>query len=212
MSSPTPRKLGVVAFYLVAASSPVAAQQPAPEGLGLSATASALISAVVALVIAGGLLALVPDYTERTTDRIRDDPGETLIYGVGIGIAAFIITILLVLTIVGILLVIPMAIVLAVVGYLGYLAAGRAVSDRWAAALAVAVALAVFTGGVPILGGLVGFVLSSMGIGAAYLDYRDDGQRRSRGGRRSDTAGRTGRASGRAGSRTRKRQSGPPSR
>ncbi|PSQ13934.1 hypothetical protein BRD02_10980 [Halobacteriales archaeon QS_8_69_73] len=101
-----------------------------------------------------------------------------------------------------------MAIVLAIVGYLGFLAAGRAVSDRWAAALAVAVALAVFTGGVPVLGGLIGFVLSSMGIGAAYLDYRDDGQRRSRGGRRSGTAGRTGRAPGRAGSRTRKRQSG----
>jgi small-conductance mechanosensitive channel len=211
MSSPTPRRLGVVALYLVAASSPVAAQQPAPEGLGLSATASALVSAVVTLVIAGGLLALAPDYAERTTDRIRDDPGETLIYGIGIVIAAFIVTVLLVLTIVGILLVIPMAIVLAVVGYLGFLAAGRAVSDRWAAALAVAVALAVFTGGVPILGGLVGFVLSSMGIGAAYLDYRDDGQRRSRGGRRSDTASRTGRAPGRAGSRTRKRQSGPPS-
>jgi len=77
--------------------------------------------------------------------------------------------------------------------------------------LAVAVAAAAVTGRIPVLGGLVGLVLNSMGIGAAYLDYRDDGQRRSRGGRRSGAAGGTGRAPGRAGSRTRKRQSGPPS-
>ena len=153
----------------------------------------------------------MPDYVERTTDRILDAPGETFVYGIVIGIVGGIVAVVLVFTVVGILVSVPIVIALAVVGYLGFLAAGRAVSESRGTVLAVVVAAAAVTGGIPVLGGLVGLVLNSMGIGAAYLDYRDDGQRRSRGWRRSGTAGRAGRAPGRAGSRTRKRHSGPPS-
>ena len=109
----------------------------------------------------------------------------------------------------------PLLIVLAVVGHLGYLAAGRAVSGSWGTALGVAVAIAALTGGVPILGGIVGFLATSTGVGAAYLDYREDGQGRSR---TRDSVGapdipdRSGRASDRAvGSQDSGPRSGPPS-
>ncbi len=213
MQRPPARRLGLAAGCLcLIAAAPAAAQQPAPGDVGLSLTARAFASALVTLVVAGGLVALVPEYVERTTDRILDAPGETFIYGVGIGVVAVIVAVVLVFTVVGIVVSVPILIALAVVGYLGFLAAGRVVSESWGAAVAVAVAVAVVTGGVPVLGGLVGFVLNSMGIGAAYLDYRGDGTRQTRGDtRRSGAAGGSGYGSNRAGSRTRKRRSGPPS-
>ena len=211
MQRPPPHAPGAVAALCLVAAVPAAAQQPAAGGPELSLAARALASALLALVVAGGLIALVPDYVGRTTDRILDAPGETFVYDIVIGIVGGIVAVVLVFTVVGILVSVPIVIALVVVGYLGFLAAGRAVSESRGTVLAVVVAAAAVTGGIPVLGGLVGLVLNSMGIGAAYLDYRDDGRRRSRGWRRSGTAGRAGRAPGRAGSRTRKRRSGPPS-
>ena len=215
MSSPPSRSLGVVALCLVAASTPVAAQQPSAGNPAFSPLTGALVSAFVTFLVAGGLVALKPDYTERATDRIRDAPGETLVYGVGIGIAGVIVAVLLALTIIGLLVAVPLLIVLAVVGHLGYLAAGRAMSENWSTALGVAVAIAALTGAVPILGGIVGFLITSTGVGAAYLDYREDGQGRSR---TRDSLGapdipdRSGRASDRAvGGQDSGPRSGPPS-
>ena len=169
MQRPPLRRLGVVAALCLVAAAPAAARQPAasPE---LSPAARALASALLALVVAGGLIALVPDYVERTTDRILDAPGETFIYRVVIGIVGVLVAVVLAFTVVGILVSVPIVIALAVVGYLGFLAAGRAVSESWGTVLAVAVAAAAVTGGIPVLGGLVGLVLNSMGIGAAYLE------------------------------------------
>lgn len=211
MQRPPPHAPGAVAAFCLVAAAPAAAQQPTAGGPELSLAARTLTSALLALVVAGGLVALVPNYVERTTDRILDAPGETFVYGIVIGIVGGIVAVVLVFTVIGILVAVPIIIALGVVGYLGFLAVGRAASDSRGTVLAVAVTAAAVTGGIPVLGGLVGLVLSSMGIGAAYLDYRDDGQRRSRGGRRSGAAGGTGHAADRTGSRNRKRQSGPPS-
>ena len=215
MLGPPPRRFGAVALCLVAASAPVAAQQPTPGDPELSPLARATVSAFVTFLVAGGLVALAPDYAERTTNRIRSDPGGTLVYGVVIGIAGAVVGGLLALTIIGLVVAIPLLIALAVVGFLGYLAAGRAVSESWGAALAVAVAVAALTGGVPILGGIVGFLISSTGVGAAFLDYRDDGQGRTRT-RDSfgtpDVPDRSGRSTGRAtDGQDSKRRSGPSS-
>ncbi|WP_254837725.1 hypothetical protein [Natronomonas marina] len=175
---PGGRSVPVVASVVAAfvAVDPAAAQTTNPEAVGTSIVLNAIVSGVFGLVVAGGIVALAPDYAERTTDRIRTNPGGTFLYGLAIGIAAVIVGFLLALTIVGILVAVPMFIVLGVVGYLGHLAAGRSVSDDWGVAVLVAVVLAVVTGAIPILGGLLGFVLSSLGIGAAYLDYKDDGR------------------------------------
>ena len=214
MPGPPPRRFGAVALCLVAASTPVAAQQPTPETPAFSPLAGALASAFVTFLVAGGLVALKPDYAERTTDRIRDAPGKTLVYGVVIGIAGGVVAVLLALTIIGLVVAIPLLIALAIVGFLGYLAAGRAVSERWGTALAVAVAVAALTGGVPILGGIVGFLISSTGVGAAFLDYRDDEQGRTTqdGLGTPDVPDRSGRSTGGpVGGQDSKRRSGPSS-
>jgi len=213
--SPPSRSLGVVTLCLVAASTPVAAQQPSVGDPTFSPLAGALVSAFVTFLVAGGLVALKPDYTERTTDRILDAPGKTFIYGIGIGILGGIVAVVLVFTVIGIVVSVPILIVLAVIGYLGFLAAGRVVSESWGTVVAVAVAIAALTGGIPILGGIVGFLITSTGVGAAYLDYREDGKGRSR---TRDSLGapdipdRSGRASDRAvGSQDSKRRSRPTS-
>lgn len=167
----------VLAAYLLLVGSvaPAAAQQPSPDAMtGLSFVVQAGAGALLTLVIGGGLILVVPEYTERTTDRILEEPIETFLYGFALSIAGFVLVVLLAITIVGIVLVIPIAIAGMILGELGYLAAGRSVADGWGPALVVAVIVAAFIGGVPILGGLVGLVLSSMGIGAWFLDYRDD--------------------------------------
>lgn len=183
MSGPPARRRlsivgSIVALTALAVAVPVAAQtQPGVDSgaeLALSFFTNVVGAVVGTLILGGGLILLAPEYTERTTDRIENEPLETFLYGLGISIAAVVVMFLLAITIIGILAVIPMAIVLAIVGQLGYLAVGRSVSDEWAVVLLVALVVAAVAGGVPILGGLLGFVLSSMGVGAAYFDYKDD--------------------------------------
>jgi hypothetical protein len=184
MSGPPARRRlsivgSIVALTVLAVAVPVAAQtQPGVDSgaeLALSFFTNVVGAVVGTLILGGGLILLAPEYTERTTNRIENEPLETFLYGLGISIAAVVVMFLLAITIIGILAVIPMAIALAIVGQLGYLAVGRSVSDEWAVVLLVALVVAAVAGGVPILGGLIGFVLSSMGVGAAYFDYKEDG-------------------------------------
>lgn len=182
-----PAALGSVALLALVAL-PAAAQQP-PDRVpttGFSLWVDAAVAGLLTLLIGGGFVALAPEYTERTTDRVLETPGETFLYGLGILIAALVVVVLLAITIVGLVLVIPLVIALVVIGELGYLAAGRAVADDWGPVLLIAIAVSAFASGVPLLGGLVGFVLACMGTGAWYLDYRDDGST-SGGGRDLDT-------------------------
>lgn len=85
---------------------------------------------------------------------------------------------ILFLSVIGIVLAIPLLITMAVFAELGFLAAGRAVARNWGIALVVAVLVAGVTRAVPILGPILGVVLASMGLGAAYLHRTDDGWRR----------------------------------
>lgn len=155
---------------------PAAAQQPPDQvpTTGFSLWLDAVIGGVITLLIGGGFVALAPEYTERTTDRVLETPGETFLYGIGIFVAAIVVIFLLAITIVGFVLVIPLVIALVVVGELGYLAVGRSVADDWGPVLLIAIAISAVASGVPYLGGLVGFVLGCLGMGAWYLEYRDD--------------------------------------
>lgn len=174
-----PRRLRLRTFAVVIAllssAGPAAAQTSQQPELGVSLMAQAVAGGLMTLVIGGLLIVLAPEYTERTTGRIRETPVEAMLYGLGITILVVIVFVILILTVIGIIVVIPLAIALAVVAELGYLAAGRSVTDDWGPALLVAIGVAAIASGVPILGGLVALVLSSMGVGGAYLDYRDGG-------------------------------------
>lgn len=172
--------LGTALFTLFAllSAAPVVAQQPDVPETGFSILAEMVVAGLITLVIGGGWILLAEEYTIKTTDRIHNDPVETFLYGLAITIALIVVIIALAITIIGLLLAIPLLIVAAIGGLilaeLGYLAVGRLVDDEWAIALAVAIIVAAFAGGVPILGGLVGFVVSCMAFGAVYLEYRED--------------------------------------
>ncbi|MFC4247301.1 hypothetical protein ACFOZ7_09870 [Natribaculum luteum] len=133
-------------------------------------------AAVLTLIVGGLLIAFVPDYTRRVTDRALEEPGRVFLWGAGISIAVIVVAVVLAITVVGIIVAIPLLIAFAlfalVAGEFGYLAAGRLVSDDWLPALGVAALVAAVVGSVPLLGGLVAFGISSVGIGSVVVDYR----------------------------------------
>lgn len=161
-----------VALLALFATVPVAAQQSTePVASPLVEAAGAMF---VTLLVGGGLIVFAPEYTDRTTLRILDRPVEAFLYGLLIGIAAAIVLVVLILTLIGIVVAIPLLIVMIVLAELGYLAAGRTVAESWGIVLLMAIVLAAFAGGVPLLGWVVGFVLSSLGLGGAVLEYQAD--------------------------------------
>ena len=151
---------------------PAAAQQPET---GISPAAEAGLAALLTLVIGGGLIALAPGYTDRTTRRVLDEPGRTFIYGFLVSIGTVIAVVVLFIIVIGIPVAIILLVLVIVLAEIGYLATGRAVSESWGTALLIAIGVAAFVGGVPYLGGFVGLVVSSLGIGAAVIEYTDDG-------------------------------------
>lgn len=171
------RRLVTVVALLPLVATPVAAQEPLDPSTvtGLSMAADALVGAIVTLLIGGGLVVLAPAFTERTTDRVHEAPARAFLWGLAILVAALVVAVLLAITIVGILLVVPLVVALGVLGTIGFLAAGRAVFDDRGRALFAGVVVAAIASGVPYVGSLLGFVLGCTGVGAWYLDYRDDG-------------------------------------
>ncbi len=144
---------------------PVLAQQP-PDNVdpGTSAVGSALFTLVVGLI----LIAVAPEFVRTSSRHIHEKPGRTLVVGVIVGLVTVVVIVLLAITGIGILLAIPLLIGLGVAGELGYLAAGGLVADTWGKILPVAIGLALLTGIIPVVGAIVGFVLASLGLGAAY--------------------------------------------
>lgn len=174
--------VGIVALGLAAVDVGAAQALEDPGGGvgGMEVLVEAVVSGGFTLVVAGLLVAVSPEYCDRTTARIRRNPIGSFAVGFGISLLLLVLAVVLVVSVVGIVLLlflVPVVVVLLVVGELGLLAVGRTVADGWGPALVVAVAVGVIVGGVPLLGGLMGFVLSCMGIGAAYAEYSDDGAR-----------------------------------
>ncbi len=152
---------------------PAAAQRPET---GVSPLGEVLGAVLTTVVVGGGFILLAAEYTDRTTRHIREKPVETFLYGFGIAIVALIALVVLFVSVIGVILAIPLAIAMLIVSEIGYLAVGRVVTESWGFALLIAVGASAIVGGVPIVGTLLGMVLSSFGFGAAYLEYRDDGR------------------------------------
>lgn len=143
--------------------------------------ANGLGGALVTLIVGGLLIALATEYTDRNTRRIQREPGRTFLYGFGILIGFIIVFVALALTIVGLLVALPLALIGGIAfliwGQLGYLTVGRLVTDEKWPTLGVAVGVAFLVGVVPGFGALVGFVIGSMGVGAGWIDFREDNRR-----------------------------------
>lgn len=144
---------------------------------GANVAGSAVGAFVTTLVVGAILVAVAPDYLERQMEAVLDEPVGTFVYGLVSLLFAILVTVVLVLTIVGILVAIPFAILTYLVWAVGSAVAFLAVADRvvghddgWATPLVVGAAmngLLTLTG----IGGLVSFCVGAAGFGAVLRDY-----------------------------------------
>lgn len=182
--------VSLVGIVLVAVLPSVAAAQTVPEpsepSLDVVIAGDALGAVLGTLVIGGLLILLAPEYTETVTDRSLREPATAFLWGLGLTFAVLVGSVVLALTVVGLLIAVPLLFAFGlyalVASEVGFLAAGRVVSDEWGTAFPVALIVAAVAGGIPLLGGLIAFVLSCIGIGAVAMEYADDGSDRSTGG------------------------------
>ncbi|MDS0295683.1 hypothetical protein [Halogeometricum luteum] len=129
------------------------------------------------LVVGAILVAVVPEYVERTMASVLDEPVESFLYGVLCLVAVAVVTVLLIFTLVGVLLAIPLGLVAYVVWAVGAAVAFLAIADRlvgrengWTKPLLVAAGLngaLALTG----VGGIVSFGIGAAGFGAVLRDW-----------------------------------------
>lgn len=145
-------------------------------GLGGSAVGAFLTTLLVGAI----LVAIAPEYTTRMTDVIVDDPVNAFLYGIFFLLGLVIIIVMLVITIIGILVAIPLFIVAyvawAVGSALAFLAIGeRLIDDEdgdWKVPLLVG---ALINGGLTLtgVGGILSFAIGATGFGAVVFDWLD---------------------------------------
>ncbi|MFC6724113.1 hypothetical protein ACFQE1_06940 [Halobium palmae] len=167
------RTVGTASAALTALVGTAVAQQP-PAGPQLSLVTRLGIGLVVNLVVGAIVVAAVPDYVRSTADRIHDDPGGSF----GWGLLAFIGLIVASVLIVTVIVTIPLLLILGLVGgSIATVAVGqfavdvRRDGDLWKA-LGVGVVALVLVGLVPIVGGVVNFVVGMLGGGAMVNEFR----------------------------------------
>lgn len=171
------RTVAVTSALLAVVPATVAAQPgAAAESAQLPPTVQAIVGFVSTLFLGAILLALAPEFVDRGVDHIHDEGGACFGWGVLVLVAFVGVSVLLALTVIGIVLVIPLVLGFAAVAFvgnaLGYLALFDGVVDSRKAALVAGAFVAGASNLVPILGGLVGFVVGSLGVGAIVRDYR----------------------------------------
>jgi fatty-acid desaturase len=157
---------------LVAAGTDVDVQIGAEQTLFGGAISAFFTTLVVGVL----LLAFAPDYTERMTDDIFEDPVGPFLYGIMVLLCLLVMIVLLVISIIGILFVIPLVIVAILVWAAGSTLALLGVADRlvshednWLVPLLIA---AVINAGLALsgVGGLISLVLGALGFGTILED------------------------------------------
>jgi hypothetical protein len=145
-----------------------------------------VVSLAIYVVGGGIVLAVSPEYTERMAARIRNDAATSFVSGLVALIVTLVVAILLAITIVGIIVLIPGAFALVVVQIVGNTAAlvalGSVTTERGRgsafAALVIGAVLLSAVSLVPILGGIVRFVVQTIGFGAIAGSYWESRQER----------------------------------
>jgi len=127
------------------------------------------------LLVGALLVALAPAYTDRMKRSLTEEPIDSFIYGVLALVGLILVTFLLVLTIIGIFVVVPLAITAYVLWAVGsaiaFLLIGERIVDAedWKLPLLVGAAIngaLALTG----IGGLVSFCIGAAGFGAVLRD------------------------------------------
>ncbi|KTG11300.1 hypothetical protein AUR64_05085 [Haloprofundus marisrubri] len=177
VSRRTLRLAGSATVALAALAGVAAAQQvpTTPNTPSISPVLSFAISLVFNLVVGGIAVAAAPGYLRRTSARVRNNPGSTLLWG----LIAFIGLILASILIITLIVTIPALLVLGIVGnvivavVVGMAVTRSANDDNLFVPLAVGVLIISLIGLIPFLGAVVNFVLGMMGGGAMVNEFRD---------------------------------------
>ncbi|KTG30761.1 hypothetical protein [Haloferax profundi] len=133
----------------------------------------------VDIVVGGILVAALPAYTRDSISEIRDDPGGSFLWGLLVGIGGLVALVVLAITIIGLLVAIPGFVAFFVVALVGGAVATvflgstvtRVLSGRSQSrpslgiALVVGAFVAAVLSVVPLVGGLVLFVVDTLGLG-----------------------------------------------
>jgi|AntDeeMinimDraft_4_1070355.scaffolds.fasta_scaffold00033_45 uncharacterized membrane protein YidH (DUF202 family) len=187
-----------IACALVLFSGVATAQQQDPrelatavDELSLTAVLAGIAGTlVVFLLIAAVLIHLKPEYANSTNRHIRSEPVTTGLIGFGVIVGAVIVSFVLILTVLGALVGLPLLLALVVVSFVGTVIAeitvGRYLLEEFAdrrerppttetlwLAFGIGFVLVVALTYVPIVGGVVGPTVSSVGIGAMVQQYRN---------------------------------------
>jgi hypothetical protein len=169
----------------VALAGVAAAQSPSAGselGLGTRLGIRFVVAFVVNLLLGGALVAFGPRFAEETVTELREDPGGAFLWGLAVGVGVPILLVLLAITVIGLVVAIPGAIALAIVGLVG-----NAVTVVWVGSLflgpddiggrtaaAGALTLAV-PAAIPVLGQLLTSFLGLFGLGvvgrALYVSW-----------------------------------------
>lgn len=151
-------------------------------GAGLATDFQPLATAVFAayafllnLILGAILLFLFPRFSAEVADRVVTDPVRTGLIGLGLLIAIPVLLLALVITVVGIPLMLVGAIAFTLLAWIGvvygrfavgaWLLSLAEVDNRWAA-LVVGLLLGAIFAQVPVIGGLLNFLIFLLGFGA----------------------------------------------
>jgi hypothetical protein len=166
--------VGLALVALVALTGTVVAQQPRPpEVPTFSPVISFVVSLVVNLLLGGLILAVAPDFVEQNVARVRED----VVASFGWGLVTFIVLVLASILIITLIVTIPALIVLGIVGgaigsvTVGLLLAGRSGDPSLWVGLLVGAALLALIGQIPLVGGLINFLVVWTGAGAVVRGY-----------------------------------------
>lgn len=172
--------LGALALAIALLPAPAVAQPSVEQAQSLSVFTRVLSSAAITLVAGGAYFVFARDSAEATMRRARDDPLECFLWGLGIGIAVLIVTVLLAITVIGLIVAIPLIIVFAVVELAAQAVVFVLVFESLLGskpptgkALVGAAVLAGILSAIPLIGPLVSFIVGSVGVGALFLNTRD---------------------------------------
>ncbi|ELY61606.1 hypothetical protein [Natronolimnohabitans innermongolicus] len=137
----------------------------------------AIGSFATVLVVGAIMIALAPDYVERLMAAIAAEPVESFGYGIVSLFGLGLLILALVITIVGILVVLPLMLLAYLLWAIGAAIAYLAIADRligrtgsWLPALLVAATISgalALTG----IGGLLSLCIGAAGFGAVIRDY-----------------------------------------
>lgn len=150
---------------------------PVPGANPLARLAGSAVAAFLTTLVVGAIMiAVAEEYTEARMVDILGEPVGTFLYGIAVLLLLFLATIVLVVTVVGIFVAVPLLLAAYLVWAVGAAIAFLAVGDRlvghedgWAKPLVIGAAI---NGGLTItgIGGIVSFAVGAAGFGAVIRD------------------------------------------